>query len=29
MRKNTEQNILRGVFKIGWENAPPLGLKIL
>jgi hypothetical protein len=29
MRKNTEQNILRGVSKIGWENAPPSALKIL
>jgi hypothetical protein len=29
MRKNTEQNILRGVSKSGWENAPPSGLQNL
>jgi hypothetical protein len=29
MRKNTEQNILRGVSLIGWENAQPFGSKIL
>jgi hypothetical protein len=27
MRKNTEQNILRGVSKFGWENTQNLFLK--